>query len=139
MNLILDEGHTRYIGVSNFSIQEMEEAIKNSKAPIICNQIKYNVEDRSAKSSGLIDYCKSKGISVVAYSPLNRMEISPLIKKKLETIARNRNATLVQIALAWLTTQGVFTIPKAIDESHLVENAKAGDIISTEEETNFVE
>ncbi len=128
MNSILERGYTRYIGVSNFSIQEMKKAIKSSKAPIVCNQIKYNVEDRSAEESGLIDYCKSNGISVVAYSPLNRMEISETTKEKLKTIARNHNATMVQIALAWLISKDVFVIPKSIDKSHLVENARAGEI-----------
>ncbi|WP_456400493.1 aldo/keto reductase [Mesoaciditoga sp.] len=138
MNSILDKGYTRYIGVSNFSIAEVEKAVESSKAPIVCDQIRYNIQDRSAKDSGLIDYCMSRGISIVAYSPLNRMEISSSFLKKLKKIAQNRGATPVQIALAWITTQGIFTIPKAVNDSHIIENAKAGDILLSDDEMDYL-
>ncbi len=139
MNSILDKGYTRYIGVSNFSVVELEEAVENSKAPIVCNQIRYNVEDRSAEKSGLVEYCKGKNISVVAYSPLNRMEISESTRNKLKAIAKKHDATPAQIALAWLITKEVFVIPKAVDEKHLLENAKAGEITLSEDEMKMLE
>ncbi len=138
MNAILDKGYTRYIGVSNFSVSELETALMHSKAPIVCNQVKCSIEDRSAFESGLVEYCKSHNVSIVAYSPLNRMEFSVEVKEKLERIASKRKATVVQIALAWLTTQGILSIPKSSEESHIIELSQAGDLILNNEEMDFL-
>jgi diketogulonate reductase-like aldo/keto reductase len=138
INVVLDRGYTRYIGVSNFSISQLKEAIEASKSPVVCNQVRYNIEDREIERSGLLDFCKKNAISVVAYSPLNRMGIS-VTASKLEKIAKNRKVTSPQVALAWLVRKGVFAIPKALSEKHLIENAKAGDIELTDEEMKFLE
>ncbi|HEU25074.1 MAG: aldo/keto reductase [Mesoaciditoga sp.] len=138
INTVLERGYTRYIGVSNFSISQLKEAMEASKNPIVCDQVRYNIEDREIEKAGLLDFCQKNGISVVAYSPLNRMGIS-ITASKLHKIAKERNLTPAQIALAWLVKKGVFSIPKAISEKHLVENAKAGDIELTEEEMKFLE
>lgn len=138
INTVLDQGYTRYIGVSNFSTSQLKEAIEASKNQLVCNQVRYNIEDREIERSGLLDFCKSNKISVVAYSPLNRMGISTT-SSKLEKIAKNRKATPAQIALAWLTKKGAFAIPKASNEKHLVENAKAGDIELTTDEMKFLD
>lgn len=137
MNLVLEKGYTRYIGVSNFSISQLKEAILASKAPIVCDQVRYNIEDREIEKSGLLDFCSSNGVSVIAYSPLNRMNMST-ISIKLEKIAKNRNVTPAQVALAWLIKKGAFAIPKAIKETHLIENAKAGNVELNDEEMKFL-
>lgn len=137
INIVLDRGYTRYIGVSNFSVSQLKEAVSASKAPIVCDQVRYNIEDREIERSGLLDFCNSNGISVVAYSPLNRMGMSATALK-LEEVAKNRNATSAQIALAWLIKKGAFAIPKAIKEKHLLENAKAGDIELTDDEMELL-
>ncbi len=138
MNEILDNGFTRYIGVSNFSVSDLERALEHSKAPVVCNQVKYNIEDRSALDSGLIDYCKAHHVSVVAYSPLNRMEFSRRTQETLQKIALKRKMSIVQVALAWLSTQGVFSIPKSSQKSHILELARAGDIFLKEEDMEIL-
>lgn len=138
INIVLDRGYTRYIGVSNFSVSQLKEALETSKAPIVCDQVRYNIEDREIERSGLLDFCKSNDVSVVAYSPLNRMGISAMASK-LEKVAKSKNATPAQIALAWLVKKGVFAIPKASKEKHLIENAKSGDIELTEEDMRFLD
>lgn len=134
MNHLVEKGYTRYIGVSNFSVEQLSEAIKYSKAPIVCDQVRYNVDDRTAEKEGLLDFCKRNGVSVVAYSPLNRMNIDYFVRERLEKVAAARNASPSQIALAWLAGMGAFSIPKAVKVKHLEENAAAGDIELTEEE-----
>lgn len=138
MNAILDAGYTRYIGVSNFSVSELERAMIRTKSPIVCNQVRYNVQDRNVEESGLVDFCKSNNISIVAYSPLNRMNFDGPLKRKLEKIGNAHGASVTQIALAWLIKKGVFVIPKAIKEAHLVENAKSGDLELSDEEMKMI-
>lgn len=138
MNAVLDAGYTRYIGVSNFSVSELEHALNRTKAPIVCNQVRYNVQEREIEESGLLDFCKSNDVSIVAYSPLNRMSFDSALKKRLEKIGNVHNASVTQVALAWLVKKGVFAIPKAIEEGHLVENSKAGNLELDDEEMKMV-
>ncbi len=134
MNTLLEKGYTRYIGVSNFSIEQLKEAVKFSKAPIVCDQVLYNMDDRSVEREGLLDFCKENDVSIVAYSPLNRMSIDYFVRRKLKKVASKRNAAPSQIALAWLAKKGVFSIPKAVKEKHLKENAEAGEMVLSDEE-----
>ncbi len=138
MNAILNAGYTRHIGVSNFSVGELKRAINRTKAPIVCNQVRYNIQDRSVEESGMIDFCKSNDISIVAYSPLNRMEFDGTLRRKLEKIGNAHGVSVAQVALAWLIKKGVFIIPKAIEEAHLVKNAKSGDLELSDEEMKMI-
>ncbi len=138
MNDILNAGYTRYIGVSNFSVSELERAMNRTKSRIVCNQVRYNVQDRSVEEPGLFDFCKSNNISIVAYSPLNRMEFDPSLKKRLEEVGKFHNASITQVVLAWLIKKGAFVIPKAIEEEHLVENAKSWSLELSDEEMEMI-
>ncbi len=139
MNKLLEKGYTRYIGVSNFSKAQLEEAIKFSEAPIVCDQVRFNIQDRSAEENGLLDFCRKHAVTLTAYSPLNRMEFDFAVKKKLEEIARRRNAIWTQIALAWVVKKGALAIPKATSEKHLKENARAGDLDLSNEDMKYLE
>jgi aryl-alcohol dehydrogenase-like predicted oxidoreductase len=61
------------VGVSNYNIEQMEQASKclaKHSIPLASNQVEYNLLDRSAERSGLLDLCKELGIRLIAYSPL---------------------------------------------------------------------
>lgn len=139
MNELLKRGYTRYIGVSNFSVNQLKEAIRFSKAPIVCNQVRFNIQDRSAEESGLLDFCVNNHVTLIAYSPLNRMDFDSSLRKKLEGVAKRKNATWTQIALAWIVRKGALAIPKATDKKHLEENAKAGDLELSSEDMKYLE
>ena len=104
-----EEGLVRAIGVSNFSVALMRQAVEQIGAPIACNQVEYHV---GLGQRAVLDYARAHGIAVAAYSPLGRGGFAS--DKRLAAIARKHGATAGQVALKWLLDQdGVAAIPKA--------------------------
>ncbi|AIY86625.1 MULTISPECIES: aldo/keto reductase [unclassified Thermotoga] len=134
------QGLIRYIGVSNFDRRLLEEAIVKSQEPIVCDQVKYNIEDRDPERDGLLEFCQKNGVTLVAYSPLRRTLLSEKTKRTLEEVAKNHGATIYQIMLAWLLAKpNVVAIPKAGRVEHLRENLKATEIKLSEEEMKLLD
>jgi diketogulonate reductase-like aldo/keto reductase len=122
----VDDGLIKYVGVSNFNKRLLEEAVNKSRVPIVCDQVLYNVEEREPEKDGLLNFCQKEGITLVAYSPLNRGVLSVKTKETLEKIAKKYDATVYQIMLAWLISKdNVVAIPKAGNIKHLKENLEA--------------
>ncbi len=127
--LVLD-GKIRALGVSNFEVDDLEEAqAALESAPIACNQVLYHLDERTIETHEL-PYCRERGIAVVAYTPFGRGDWSDRAGVHVvERVARKHGATPRQVILAFLTRDdGVFTIPKAATMPHVEENAAAGDL-----------
>lgn len=123
MNRLKREGVIRHIGVSNFSEERLKRAQAASDAPIVANQLHYNLRIREIERCGLLDYCRSQDIMVIAWRPLRGLDLTlPLIV----TLAEKYGKTPSQIALNWLLCQeNVVTITKAANPLHLAENMGA--------------
>ena len=139
---LLAEGKTRYIGVSNFSVEKFQKAQEYlKKAELVNNQIRINVARQEHITNSLSFYQK-QGITITAYSPLGHRGFKNLeeeLQKKLEKIAERHKATIHQIALAWLVNiKGVITISKAFQLKHVEANAAAGEIILSPEEMKSI-
>jgi 2,5-diketo-D-gluconate reductase B len=104
-----DAGRVRAIGVANFNIALLGQAVEQIGAPIACNQVEYHALLSQAK---LLDTMRAQRIPLVAYAPLakGRLAQHPVLEK----IARKHGAAPAQVALKWLLDQdGVCAIPKA--------------------------
>jgi len=129
MERLVDAGLVRFIGVSNFTVPELERArMAMSKHPIVSNQVRYNLADRSIED-GLLSYCQAHQITVIAYSPLGR-ELPRLLdcdpRGLLASAARETGKSIPQVALNWcLYHDGVVTIPKGNSAEHLLDNCGA--------------
>jgi diketogulonate reductase-like aldo/keto reductase len=123
------DGKIRHWGVSNFDVDDMEElvALKAlSGSSVATNQVLYNLTRRGVEHD-LLPWCRARGISVMAYSPLEQGRL--LTNKILNALADRLNATPAQIALAWiLRQQGVLAIPKAGHPDRVRENRRAVDV-----------
>ncbi len=134
MERLVDEGKIKYIGVSNFDIAEFEEAQAALSAnEIVSNQVEYSVLVRDPETSGLLDYCKSNKITLIAYSPLVRGALRDRrymdFVKILSEIGKEHDATDSQIALSWLLSkEQVVAVPKAGRIEHIRENVASADI-----------
>jgi diketogulonate reductase-like aldo/keto reductase len=126
MEDLVAAGKIKHIGVSNFSVEELEEAQNAlSTQKIVSNQIQYNLANRSPEDD-LIPYCKKQKITIVAYSPLSRGQVSRRKDEILDKLATKHGKTKAQIALNFLTREGhVVAIPKANSEQHVRENCAA--------------
>ena len=122
MEECLREGHTRFIGVSNFSAQLMEEAQRNLRASkLVANQVQYSLIDQKPRME-LLSMCRKMGVSLIAYRPLERGAILQTPNPVMDEIAKAHGKTRVQVALNWLIAQeNVFTIPKSTNPIHIME------------------
>jgi 2,5-diketo-D-gluconate reductase B len=103
-----EQGLTRNIGVSNFPIALLKQAL-DFGAPIAVNQFEYHVLIDQSK---LVTYARSKGIVVTAYCPLAQGRLADY--PSLAAIAEKHGVSTAQVALKWLLDQdGVAAIPKA--------------------------
>ena len=108
MNL-KQEGRTRAIGVANFNIALLKQAVEEIKAPIACNQIEYHV---MLDQTPIRKYMAAKSVPLVAYCPLAQGRAAS--NETLLAIGKKHNASAAQVALKWLLDQdGVAAIPKA--------------------------
>ena len=133
MEELVDRGMVRYIGVSNFSLPEMQEAqAAMPKYPIVCNQVLYNLKRRGIERD-LIPYCEERGITVMAYTPLadGSLAVRPRLRagrnwETLEAVARETGRTPAQVALNWcLSHSPVVVIPKTNSVARTEENCGA--------------
>jgi 2,5-diketo-D-gluconate reductase B len=107
-----EEGRTRAIGVANFNIALLKQAVEEIKAPIACNQIEYHV---LLDQTPIRKYMAGKSIPLVAYCPLAQGRAAS--NETLMAIGKKHNASAAQVALKWLLDQdGVAAIPKASRE-----------------------
>ncbi len=133
------EGLVRHIGVSNFDIHLLKKAVKISDNQIVNNQVLFNMEQREPERE-LLPFCIENGITLTAYSPLERTNLSPETKRKLTVVANNHSSSIYQIMLAWLINkERVITIPKSTNIRHLRENLNATNIKLNEDEVQFLD
>jgi 2,5-diketo-D-gluconate reductase A len=111
------EGLTRDIGVSNYSIEEMEELSNATGEVPVVNQIEWSPYGHSKE---MLDYCQENHIIIMAYSPLTRQQ--RLDDDNLDEIADKYGKTPAQVMIRWNIQQGVVPIPKASQTEHVEEN-----------------
>nr|ADB85571.1 D-galacturonic acid reductase 1 [Actinidia deliciosa] len=133
-------GHTRGIGVSNFSCKKLEDLLSFCKIPPAINQVEMNP---LWKQKELVELCKAKGVHLSAYSPLgangtkwgdNRIVECDV----LEGIAKARGKSTAQVALRWVYEQGASIISKSFNKQRMRENLDIFDWCLTEEESNKI-
>ena len=129
MEELVQMGKIRYIGVSNFSVREMQQAqAKLASNRIVSAQVRYSVVDRTVEL-GLLDYCRQNHITLIAYSPLglgmdniNKIDRDDILGK----VAAETGKTRAQVALNWCVARDiVVAIPKANQAKHVRENCAA--------------
>ncbi|MDG6989445.1 MAG: aldo/keto reductase [Nitrososphaerota archaeon] len=121
MEKLVEDGLTRFIGVSNFSVAETEAArTALSKSELVSNQVEYSLATRTVEAD-MLPYCSKEKLTLIAYSPLARGNITNSIP---EALLRKYKMTPAQVMLNWVTrNENVVAIPKATKTAHLEENA----------------
>lgn len=111
LEALVDNGLTRYIGVSNFTTEQLKKALTSTtKHDIVVNQVKYSVIDRSVEGE-LLPFCIANKVTLMAYTPLERGRVANM--RPLKELALKYGKTPIQIALNFLITRPyVVAIPK---------------------------
>jgi diketogulonate reductase-like aldo/keto reductase len=129
---LVDDGKTRALGVSNFDVEDLEEAkAVLERHPLACNQVLYHLQERSIEHR-IQPWCAQNNVAVVAYTPFGRSALpgeSTPRGRALAEVAQKHGVTPRVVILAFLTREpNVFAIPKAASIPHVEENARAGDV-----------
>lgn len=167
MSELVKEGKVRYLGLSEASSETIRRANKVHK--ITALQTEYSLWSREPEEE-LLDVCNELGITFVAYSPIGRGFLSGKIKRtndfpdndvrkffprfqdenidqnyriveQLEKIAKEKNCTTAQLAIAWLLSKSdnIIPIPGTKRRKYLEENASSVDIELTKSEVQVLE
>jgi len=131
-----DEGKIRHVGVSNVTVEQLEEA--RSIVDVVSVQNRFNLTDRS--SQDVLDICERDGLGFFPWFPLAAGNLAKPGGVVAE-IARAHDATPGQVALAWLLQRSpvLLPIPGTGSIAHLEENAAAADLELNEEELERLE
>jgi diketogulonate reductase-like aldo/keto reductase len=126
---LVDAGKVRFIGVSNFTMEELKKAqAAIHKYAIVSNQVRYSLVDRTIERD-LLSYCQKNRITVLAYSPLAGGIQNIARKDKngvLPRIAAETATTEAQVALNWcIAKEGVIAITKSDPVHRIVEACSA--------------
>ena len=130
MNELQETEAVDHIGVSNFSVEQLRQAIDASDTPILTNQVEYHP---FKSQSDLLEFCIENEVILTAYSPLGKGRVAG--NETLEAIGATVEKTAAQVALRWLLQQEMIaTIPKASSPAHIEENFDVFDFELTDEE-----
>ena len=133
MSALVDAGLAKSIGVSNFSIRQLEALKKLGGFVPAVNQIE--ISPFSYKKE-LIDYCQSQGIIVEAYSPLTHGQL--INDSTVSMFAAKYHRTNSQILLRWCLQHDLVVLPKSINQAHIQDNLDIFDfVISSDDMTQL--
>ncbi len=168
LDAVVRDGLVRYIGVSNFSIEQVEEAQSHLEhTEIVSNQVHYSMLHRDPETEGLVEHHQKNDITIIAYSPLEQgiltgkftpdgppggfrankprfsreglRAVQPVLKA-LDEAARAHGKTMAQASLAWLLKDpNVVVIPGAKNLRQLEENVGGADWQLTDDELASIE
>ena len=125
-----DEGKIAMIGLSEVSVDQIEEAGKI--ADIVSVQNMYNLTTR--QSEDVLDYCDSRGIAFIPWFPIANGDLAAP-DGPVDHVVKATGATPAQVALAWLLRRSpvVLPIPGTKSLDHLEENVAAVDVTLTDD------
>ncbi|MXX12924.1 MAG: aldo/keto reductase [Gemmatimonadetes bacterium] len=167
MARLQEQGKTRFIGVSNFNAAQMQQAY--DIAPFHSNQPRYNMFDRNIEAEDL-DFCRQTGIGILAHSPLGKGLLTGkyasghvfsedderanssrfqgdlfarylAVADELQSVAADKNMTMVQLAIAWLLRREEVTcvLVGAKNPDQVKEHVGAADVAFSDGELECIE
>ncbi|KLO17099.1 Aldo/keto reductase [Schizopora paradoxa] len=120
---LLDAGKCKAIGVSNFSIKNLDILLANTEVVPAANQIEVNP---CLPQFELVEYCEKRGIHITAYSPLGQPTDSrptPFFSDdSILQIAKKHGVSVGQVLISWVVERGISTVPKSEKEERVKQN-----------------
>jgi diketogulonate reductase-like aldo/keto reductase len=138
MEQLVKDGKIKRWGVSNFDKEDMEELWEIPRGSnCAVNQVLYHLGSRGIEYD-LLPWCRERNVPVMAYCPVAQggaLRRELLENKIVKKIAKARGISEVQVLLAWTVRENdIISIPKAVQEKHIYENAKTAGIFLSEKE-----
>jgi aryl-alcohol dehydrogenase-like predicted oxidoreductase len=135
-----DEGKVRWIGLSNCTVEQLEEALGVAEIVSVQNQLSLDFTSPLAK--GEVDACTERGLAFLPWSPLGGIGKSDSTGRvdPVREAAEAHGVSSQQVALAWLLAQGptVIPIPGASRPESITDSARAAELELTEDELGAI-
>jgi 2,5-diketo-D-gluconate reductase B len=130
LNELHDDGLVESVGLSNFRVDQLDDALDRLDAPMVAHQVEcHPLLPQEELRAHAVDH----DYWLVAYCPIARNEVADVAV--LQSIAEKHDASPAQVSLAWLLSkENVVVIPKATGESHIRQNLAAQDLELTDED-----
>jgi len=126
---VKQQGLARHIGVSNFTVALIEEAVAACPEPLVCDQVEYHPY---LDQSRVAEACARHGMGLVAYSPIAKGRVRN--DRALLRIGDRYRKSAAQVCLRWLVQQGVAAIPRTSKLERLSENIEIFDFELSDED-----
>jgi 2,5-diketo-D-gluconate reductase B len=123
------DGLARHIGISNFTVALIEQALAVSTEPLVCDQVECHP---FLDQSKVMAACRKHGMAMVAYSPIARGDARG--NEVLRRIGEAHKKTAVQVCLRYLVQQDIVVIPRTSKVERLSENAAIFDFVLSDQE-----
>jgi diketogulonate reductase-like aldo/keto reductase len=129
MQRAAEHGYARSIGISNFSLAEVDELLAVADTPPVVNQVQFSpFEYRRA----LLEGCEERGVVLEAYSPLGTGR--HLSDDRVQEIADRLGRTSAQVLVRWCLQRQLVVLPKSTRRERIVENAQVFDFTLSDED-----
>lgn len=117
MEKLYKEGKIKSIGVSNFSVKDMQAIIDNCEIKPMVNQIRYFI---GCPQDDIIKFCKENDILVEAYSPLGTGKV--FSNEEIINISKEANLDLSKMCIKWCLQHDTLPLPKSVNDARIVSN-----------------
>jgi diketogulonate reductase-like aldo/keto reductase len=124
-----EEGYARSIGVSNFSVDDIDAVLDVADAPPVVNQVQFSPFEYRRR---LLDACEQRGVAIEAYSPLGTGR--HLDDQVVARIAQRVGRTPAQVLVRWCVEYELIVLPKSTHRERIEENAQIFDFQLSDEE-----
>ncbi|MCC2817390.1 aldo/keto reductase [Lachnoclostridium pacaense] len=126
-------GRIRAIGISNFRQHHIEALMETATIPPMVNQMKLCPGETQEE---VVDYCRSKGMLLEAYSPLGIGQIFQV--PEMQELADKYGRSIAQICIRWSLQRGYLPLPKSVTPSRIQENARVFDFELEEADVRLI-
>ncbi|MCC7347978.1 MAG: aldo/keto reductase, partial [Variibacter sp.] len=133
LNKVKHDGRARHIGVSNFTVEMIEEAVRLCDAPLVTNQVEMHP---FLDQSKVMAACARHGLCITAYCPVARGNAPG--DAVLTRIGKAHGKTAVQVSLRYLVQQNVIPIPRTSKPARLKENFSVFDFTLSDAEMDDI-
>ena len=134
MEAARDRGYARSIGVSNFSVAELEQVLAVATSPPVVNQVQFSPFEYRRK---LLETCEQHDVALEAYSPLGTGR--HVSNREVARIAERIERTPAQVLLRWGLQRAGIVIPKSTHRERIEENSRVFDFTLSAEDMGKLE
>ena len=145
MEILVDEGRCRHIGVSNFSMAKLQALLDTARLKPEMNQIELHPY---LQQPAMVDFCRESQVHLTAYSPLGssdrpaslKADDEPVLLEEptIAAIAERHGATPAQILISWAIHRETAVIPKSVNPARIKQNLAAAEVALTQDDMQAI-